>query len=259
MEAARASRLYNGTVTHTRLRPRMHRLQRKIPMLLVDLDELPNLKLLLLAVDRPGPLSIDGRHHLSGVRGSLKGEVQERLTAEGLQGGGPVRLLCMPAVFGQVFNPLSVYFCHEPSGALSAILYEVNNTFGGRHCYVLPVTDEGAVKHGCAKTFRVSPFLDMDLVYTFSIRPPGQRVGIAIQVADRQGPMLSAAFSGVAEPLTDRALAMMLLRHPLLMIEVLGGIHWEALKMLLKGIPLRPGPRERRKQDAGRLDERLAP
>lgn len=240
-----ASRLYRGAVTHTRMRPIRHRLRRRIPMLLVDLDELPRLRLPMLAVDRFGPLSIDARHHLKGDRTPLKAQVERRLVAEGLPTGGPVRLLCMPAVFGKVFNPISVYFCHGPDGRLSAILYEVNNTFGGRHCYVLPANRGPVVRHGCAKTFHVSPFLGMDLAYAFTISPPGERVSVAIHVSDADGLLLAASFVGVAEPLTNGALARVLLRHPLLVLEVLGGIHWEALKMALKGLRLAPAPKAR--------------
>jgi DUF1365 family protein len=224
------------------MRPRTHRLTRRIPMLFVDLDELPRLRLPLLAVDRFGALSIEARHHLAGDATPLKAQIERRLREEGLPAGGPVRLLCMPAVFGQVFNPLSVYFCHRPGGELSAIVYEVNNTFGARHCYVLPADDAQVVRQGCAKTFHVSPFLDMDLSYAFKVVPPGPRVSVRVQVLDREGVLLSASFEGAAEPLTNRALAGVLARHPLLMLEVLGGIHWEALKMLVKGIRLRPAP-----------------
>jgi len=210
-------------------------------MILFDLGELPSLKLPLLAIDRFGPLSLEARHHLAGDGLPLKAQVERRLAEAGIGTGGPIQLLCMPAVFGQVFNPLSVYFCHGEDGALCAILYEVNNTFGGRHCYVLPAEpDEGPVTQGCAKTFHVSPFLDMDLSYAFTVEPPGDRVGINVTVSDAQGPLLITSFAGEAEPLTNVALASTLLRHPLLMVEVLAGIHWEALKMLLKGIPFAP-------------------
>ena len=237
-----ASRLYRGVVTHTRLRPRRHRLRRRIPMILFDLDELPALRLRWLGVDRFAPLSIEARHHLAGDGRPLKAQVEARLAAAGLASGGPIRLLCMPAVFGQVFNPLSVYFCHRADGVLSAILYEVNNTFGERHAYLLLAEGAEVVRHGCAKTFRVSPFMDMDLNYAFTVQPPGERVAVAIEVTDAEGPLLNAAFAGEAEPLTDRALLAVLLRHPLLMLEVLGGIHWEALKMILKGLKLRWAP-----------------
>lgn len=240
-----ASRLYEGLVVHTRLRPRRHALRRHIPMILFDLDELSSLALPLLAIDRFGPLSLEARHHLDGSRAPLKGQVEARLAAAGIEAGGPVRLLCMPAVFGCVFNPLSVYFCHGGDGALRAVLYEVNNTFGGRHCYLLPVaatTSAQVIRHGCVKAFHVSPFLDQELSYAITVGLPGERVGVDIKVSDGDGVVLQASFAGHGRPLTNTALAGVLLRHPLLVLEVLGGIHWEALKMLLKGIRLRPPP-----------------
>src|SRR5436190_10338741 len=233
MGLAKTSRLYNGLVVHTRLRPLRHSLRRRIPMILFDLDELSGLGLPLLAIDRFGPLSLEARHHLDGSQTPLKAQVEALLEDEGIEAGGPIHLLCMPAVFGRVFNPLSIYFCHGSEGALNAILYEVNNTVGGRHCYVLPVAASGAetVRHACAKAFHVSPFLDQDLHYAFTVRPPGDRVAVHIRVSDGEGVILKASFSGAAQTLTTRSLASLLLCHPLLMFEVLGGIHWEALVM----------------------------
>ena len=239
-----SSRLYRGLVVHTRLRPRRHTLRRRIPMILFDLDELAGLNLPLLAIDRFGPLSLEARHHLDGSRTPLKAQVEARLAADGVEAGGPIRLLCMPAVFGRVFNPLSVYFCHARDGALKAVLYEVNNTFGGRHCYLLPVQATGArvIRHGCDKAFHVSPFLDRNLSYAFTVSPPGEQVSVDIKVSDADGVLLKASFAGAGQALTNGALFGLLLRHPLLMVEVLGGIHWEALKMLFKGLRLLPAP-----------------
>jgi hypothetical protein len=205
--------------------------------MLFDLDELQDLRLPMLGVERCGPLSIEARHHLAGDATPLRTQVERRLADHGIETGGPTRLLCMPAVFGVVFNPLSVFFCHRPDGSLAAILYEVNNTFGGRHCYVLPVkqTAAGTVRQQCDKTFHVSPFLAMDLRYAFTITAPGANVRIGITASDSQGVILDTSFVGVAEPLTNRTLAAVLLDHPFLMLEVLLAIHWQALKMVVKG------------------------
>ena len=86
-------------------------------------------------------------------------------------------LLCMPRIFGYVFNPLSVYFCYRADGTLAAVLYEVHNTFGERHSYVIQVEDHGGALHQrCGKLFYVSPFLDMDLRYDFRITGPDERI-----------------------------------------------------------------------------------
>jgi len=238
--------LYRSIVTHTRLRPREHRLRKRIPMVLVDLDDIASLdrKIRLFAVDRFGPFSLQARHHLSGDRTPLKVQVERRLSEAGIVAGGAVRLLCMPAVFGGVFNPISLYLCHRPDSELAAVLYEVNNTFGGRHCYLLPApaVNLGGLRQACAKTFHVSPFMDMDLTYEFRLSPPGESVALGIRVRDRDGYVMTATLSGVREPLTDRALIKVLVDHPILWLEVLGAIHWQAFRLWLKGLRLHPDP-----------------
>jgi uncharacterized protein len=249
--------LYRGRVIHTRLRPHSHRLSKRIPMMLIDLDELVQLdrSLRLFAVDRFAPFSLQARHHLTGEAGPLKAQVMRLLAESGIEGGGAVRLLCMPAVFGGVFNPLSLYLCHRSDGALTAVLYEVNNTFGGRHCYLLPAPAKslGGVRQTCPKTFHVSPFMDMDLCYEFRLSPPANDVVVGIRVRDRDGYLMTAAFSGEREPLTDGNLAKVLLRHPLLWLEVLGAIHWQALHLWLKGLKLRPDPSKSPARRGGRV------
>jgi leucyl aminopeptidase len=102
-----------------------------------------------------------------------------------------------------VFNPLSVWFCHDRAGALRAMLYEVHNTFGGRDTYVLPVADRAAdapVRQTCAKRFRVSPFLPMDCAYHFTLREPGERLSLLIRQTDAQGRLLLATHRARARP-----------------------------------------------------------
>jgi len=213
-------------------------------MLLLDLDELDRLDARLRAFSLRG-WALSGfreRDHLDGSTTPLRHQVQALLDDAGIDGGGPVRLLCMPRILGHAFNPLSVYFCHRPDGRLSAILYEVNNTFGERHSYLIPAPAGSLVEQSAAKDFFVSPFMDMDLSYAFKVRPPGDLVGVAIDVSDPDGKVLTAAFHGAREPLTDRSLVRAWLAHPLMSVGVLAGIHWEALKIWLKGGRLRPRP-----------------
>jgi len=143
-----------------------------------------------------------------------------------------------------VFNPLSVFFCHGKEGALRAVLYEVNNTFGQRHSYLIPLDGpvEGTIRQECAKRFYVSPFMDMALRYRFRLTPPGEKLGLAIEVSDQRGTLLTAGLSARRRTLTDAALLRGFLRHPLMAAQVLGGIHWEALKLWRKGMRVRPRP-----------------
>lgn len=238
------SALYPGRVTHGRSRPRPHRLAYDIFMLLADLDEAPNFSraFRLLSHGRFNLISFRERDHGDGSDRPLKAQVEAHLAAAGLPFGGPVRLLCMPAILGGAFNPLSVYFCHGPDGGLTAILYEVNNTFGERHAYLIPVTDERAIRQTCDKVFYVSPFMDMGLTYAFRINPPGEAVGVTIQVSDADGPLLNAGFTGRRVELSDAALLRAWTTHPWMTLGVLAAIHWEALKIWLKGEKVRERP-----------------
>lgn len=230
--------IYTGLVVHQRLRPKAHRLRYRVFSLLLDLDELPAIgaRSWLLAVNGPGLLSFRESDHGDG--GPLRPWVERQLREAGLAVDGPMRVLCYPRMFGYVFNPLTVYFCHHGDGRLGAILYEVHNTHHERHAYVLPADGEAGerVRHACAKAFFVSPFVPMDCTYDFTITPPGERVQIVIREADAEGPLLTASFAGEREPLTDAGLARALLRHPLMTLKVTLGIHWEALKLLAKGL-----------------------
>jgi DUF1365 family protein len=243
-----ASGLYEGQVVHERTRPRHHRLSYRIFQVLIDLDEVSALGRAhkLLAYNRAGLISFHDRDHGPGDGRPLRPWVEAQLAAAGIDlDGGAIRLLCMPRVLGQVFNPLSVYFCHRRTGELAAIIHEVTNTFGQRHSYVLPAQVQcgGAVRQSCDKRFFVSPFMEMDLRYDFVIRLPAQGLFLGITTCDAGGPVMRAFFTARRAEMSDRTLARAVLGHPLLAAKVLGGIHLEALKLLAKGLRLRPCPR----------------
>ena len=245
------SALYAGEVTHRRLRPARHRLRYRVFSLLLDLDELPSLarRLRLFSFNRFNLVSLYERDYGAGDRQGLRAYVETQLRRAGLPAGGAIRLLTMPRILGYAFNPLSVYFCHDRDGALRAILYEVNNTFGERHSYLIEVdagTPAGAtVVQRCRKHFHVSPFLARDMDYFFRVEPPvasRQSFSINVVARDATGPVLSARFHAGRRPLSDLALARVLLTHPLLTLKVLAGIHWEALRLFAKGLRPRTKP-----------------
>src|ERR1700729_4075058 len=131
-----------GTVTHRRVRPRPHRLRYRVFWMLLDLDEIDRLpaSLRLFSHNRFNALSFFDADHGDGSGRPLRDQVEDQLQAAGLAtDGGAIRLLCMPRIFGYGFNPLSVYFCYRPDGLLAAVLYEVHNTFGERHGYLIRV------------------------------------------------------------------------------------------------------------------------
>ena len=242
-----ASALYAGEVMHVRLKPRRHRLAYRLFSLLLDLDEIDALdrRLRLFSRNRFNAFSFRDGDYADPQGGPLKAQVERLLASAGLEpDGGTIRLLTLPRLFGYAFNPLSVYFCHRRDGTLLALLYEVNNTFGQRHSYLIPV-EPGAplpLRQKAEKRFYVSPFMDMGLTYAFRINPPDEELRIAILASDAEGPVLSAVHSATRRPLNDRQLLRAMLAYPLLTLKVIAGIHWEALFIWAKGIRLRPRP-----------------
>ncbi|MGA7195561.1 DUF1365 domain-containing protein [Roseiarcus sp.] len=234
------SSLYVGSVFHRRLMPKPHRFRYRLFWLLIDLEELDHLdrRLKVFSHNRFNLFSLFERDHGDGGASSLRAQAQELLAANGIDtGGGPIRLLCMPRTLGYDFNPISVYFCARRDGALAALIYQVHNTFGERHSYVLPVADaQGAVRQACAKTFLVSPFLPMGLRYEFHVSPPGETLTVAIRASGPDGVVLRAALAGERRELTDAALMKAGLSAPLEAMKTTAAIHWEALRLWAKGV-----------------------
>ncbi len=240
-----ADGLYRGSVTHARVRPRRHALRYRIFMLLLDLDRLPQTfaRLRRLRAGRFGGLSFDPRDHGDRSNRPLTEQYRAMATAHGVDAAGPLRLLTMPRILGHGFNPLSLVFLHDAEGRPSGVVYEVSNTFGQRHSYLIPTPDGGATQqHAADKVFYVSPFMDMDLHYRFTLRPPGERVALSIAVSDADGLLLTAAFVGNHRPLNDVELTRAWWAHPLLTLKVVAGIHWEALWIFFKGVGFRHRP-----------------
>jgi DUF1365 family protein len=240
------SALYHGIVTHTRLRPKRHHLHYRIFSLLLDLATLPAeaTKLRLFSHNRFNLFSFHDRDYGDGT-GTPAAWAQAQMRAAGLCAeGSRITLLAMPRLLGYAFNPIAVYFCHAADGTLAAMLYEVNNTFGQRHSYFIPVhtQNDGVVRQSCGKDFYVSPFMDMNLTYDFTVLPPAETLRLRIAVRDAQGLMLTAALSGRRAALTDAALLRAAIAYPLLTLKVMAGIHWEAARLWLKGMRLRPRP-----------------
>jgi uncharacterized protein len=240
------SALYFGTVTHHRLRPVRHELGYRVFSLLLDLDELPHLarRLKLLSHNRFNLFAFYDRDHGTRRAENLRPYVESQLARAGISlHGGAIRLLSFPRMLGYVFNPLSIYYCHGADGALRAILYEVSNTFHEHHSYLIPVTgSEPVVQQSCGKEFYVSPFMEMACRYEFRLNAPGETIAVYIRQSDRDGPILHASLAGTRAELSDRALARAFFSYPLMTMKVIGGIHWEALRLWRKGMAVLPHP-----------------
>ena len=241
------SALYVGRVSHERLRPKRHRLVYRVFSLLVDLDELEmlNRRFRFFSLDAFNLFSIRPKDYGFAQTGDLRSEVELVLSAAGIHlESGPIRLLTMPRILGYAFNPLSIFFCHARNGALRAILYQVNNTFGQRHTYLVEAqdTDQGPLTHEGGKRFYVSPFLGLDMVYRFRIQAPAEIFSLDIEARDVDGAVLFAAQKLRRAPLSDVSLLRVFFTHPLLTAKVIAGIHLEALRLWLKGVPLQSRP-----------------
>ena len=238
--------LYLGSVMHRRSRPVRRRFEYSVFWLILDLDRLPETAgaLRLMSVERFNLLSFYARDHADGRDGPLRDKVAALATAAGFRADGPILLMTMPRVLGYVFNPISVFFCHDARNRLTAIVWEVSNTFGGRHSYVIGVDDPDAMvqRQRCRKELHVSPFIGMDIEYRFRLVRRGERLTIGIADHDRDGLLMSAAMTAARRPLTDRALLAAFARAPFETAKVTAAIHWEALRLWLKGARFLDGP-----------------
>jgi len=228
--------IYEGHVAHAR--PGKHRLRYSVFMLALDLDALPQ-DLKLFAHNRRALYALFDRDHAWRIDAPIKPQIETRLRDAGIAwDGGRIVLLTVPRLFNYVFNPLSVYFCFRRNGDVAALVHEVTNTFGERCFYALSPDSprDGVITQRCAKTFFVSPFLPGDLSYEFAVVPPGERASVAMIVRRGRDIVLTASFAGARRELTDRELLNAWLRNPLMTFKVITGIHWEALKLWLKGV-----------------------
>jgi DUF1365 family protein len=249
-DTGNAAVLYLGNVMHARLKPissrfRGHRFTYEVMSLLIDLDRLDaaDQQSRLFGVNRAALYSVHESDHGDRDGSSLRAHAQRRAAEHGINlTGGKVLLLCYPRLLGYTFNPLSVYFCSRADGTLAMLIYEVRNTFGDIHSYALPVApgelSAAGVRQGQDKLFYVSPFLDMAMRYHFRVLPPGDSVKLRILESDEEGPILSATFSGRRRSLTSKALLQTFAALPFVTFKIMAAIHWEALRLWLKGAKL---------------------
>jgi DUF1365 family protein len=245
-----ASCLYRGKIMHHRLRPKRQRFTYGVTSLLLDLDELPVLerRLRLFSHNRFNLLSLLDRDLADGG-GAPKRWMTDLLAHHGVDlSDGRILVHAFPRVLGVGFSPLTTWFCYRADGALAAVHYEVHNTFGERHGYLALLGGAGGtgtLRHRADKLFHVSPFLDLAGHYRFALRPPGERFSLVIREMtddDRDQPILIAAHAARRIELSDGALLRLLPQWLALPLIVIGGIHWQALKLWLKRVGYRPKP-----------------
>ncbi|WP_221327167.1 DUF1365 domain-containing protein [Actinoplanes sp. L3-i22] len=225
--------LYECTVRHARTAPLRHTFTYRTQQWFVDLDELPRDR--WLASFRAGD-------HFGDPARSIRQNVEAYLAGHGIDlDGGRIRLLTNARVLGYVFNPLSVYWCHRADGSLAAVVAEVHNTYGGRHCYLLRTDERGVAS--TAKSFYVSPFNDVSGDYRLSLPEPGERLSLTVALDRDGGRPFVASLRGRRRPATTGAL----LRHPLVTVAVALRIRIQGIRLYLRGLPVVPRTKERTK------------
>jgi DUF1365 family protein len=228
-------------VAHGRLRPKRNSFRYSVPYVAVPAG--------LLGVRRSyGLFTIEGTNLFS-VRARDYGHegregfawVRDVIAQRGLhEADGEVVLVTVPRVLGFGFNPVSFWFCLDRAGALRAVIAEVNNTFGERHFYLCAHADRRVIRAQdrltAEKVFHVSPFMKVEGHYVFSFAYEGERLGVRIDLHDAEGLILTTSVAGRREALSNRRLALTFVTNPLLMLKVLGLIHYQAVRLWAKGV-----------------------
>jgi uncharacterized protein len=226
--------LFRTTVRHTRRAPLHHTFAYRQPMWLVDLDALPR-------VGRPfrALLRFDARDHLGDPRASIRANVDSFLAREGVEPADRVLMLANPRSFGHGFNPLTVFWCHGGDGALLAVVAEVHNTYGDRHCYLVRPDARGRAV--ADKALYVSPFFPVDGSYEMRVSSPfdGLDVGIALR---RGGDVVFRASLTAGAPTPVRAPLLTALRHPAPSWWVSARIRVQGIRLWRRGLPIVPRP-----------------
>jgi DUF1365 family protein len=249
------SALYRGQLAHARTDAHARRAFRyAVYMAAIDLDELPALdrELRLFSAERGNLFSFRERDYAAslsastrGIAGNLHAELAALRAGNGLPAPAATRLVTNLRAFGYLFNPVSFFIDYDGRGEITAVIAEVNNTYGGRLRYVLGPRERVAGNHPTfrhARELFVSPFLHGALTYDFTFDAPidGDRLAIQMHVRDVAGAQVFAArFAGDRSPLSDRTLAAAALRYPFMTARVIALIHWQALRLSLLGVPYR--------------------
>lgn len=248
MTAEAPAQAYRATVVHRSHRAPQYRFRYTLSYWLIDIDRLPELAVGLrhFGLNRFNWISFHEQDHGARRIGELRRWAEQQLASRGIElAGGRIRLLCLPRVLGHAFNPLSLWYCEHADGSLRAVIAEVRNTFGQRHCYLLA---RGGAPLAAAETletekiFHVSPFLELGGRYRFRLAAPDSRLKLAIHEYHNGQPVLDAWLAGQREPIDDRRILGQVLRRPWMNLSVLAGIHWQALKIWLRGARLYPKP-----------------
>jgi cyclopropane fatty-acyl-phospholipid synthase-like methyltransferase/DUF1365 family protein len=224
--------LYDVEISHVRAEPVRHDVRHRSYLWFVDLDDLPDHGVLA---------RFEARDHLGDPAASLRANIDAFLAEHGIDlRGGRITMLANARSFGYVFNPLSLFWCHDPAGELTCVIAEVHNTYGQRHRYLLRPDDAGRAETG--KQFYVSPFYPVDGYYRMNVPEPGERLAITITLHRPGGRPFTASVRGTRRTANRRARVGVALRHPLETWRVRALITKHGIALWRKGLPVQPRP-----------------
>jgi len=234
--------IYSGNVVHKRFKPKEHFFKYKVFSLFIDLSEIKEIekKISFFSYNKFNLISFFDKDHGDRNGTSLVEWVKNNLKKSGLDTREiKIKLLCYPRIFGYVFNPLSIFFVYNSKSSLIAILYEVKNTYGEQHTYVFKTNpNDKNIQNSCEKKFYVSPFMDLSSKYYFKILDPQNKLSVVIDQRDKEGKLLFASQDGIRSELSSKNLILSYIKHPLMTFKIISAIHFEALRLWMKGIKL---------------------
>ena len=242
MSVSAVAQIGFGQVRHTRLRPRRHAFAYDTYFLMLPMRQLYDTQAMgALAINRPGLIGFHDRDHGDGrgpERGGALAWLLHMLAEHGVDDiDGEVWLHTYPRVLGYTFKPVSFWYAHRADGRLRAVVAEVNNTFGERHCYLLDAPRYGT-EQVADKCFHVSPFCRVEGRYRFRFMRTSQagqdRTVVRVDHDDAQGPLLQTSVSGTLHVASAAAVRRALWRYPAMTLMVMARIHWQALRLWLK-------------------------
>lgn len=186
----------------------------------------------------------DERDHFGDPKQSLRERVTRDARANGVElPNGPIYLLTHLRYLGYCFNPISFFYCYDERGRIHSILGEVHNTFGEIRNYWLSAANRvgsaNSFRHVCPKTLHVSPFNPMNLDYEFVLTEPGETLVAHMNTTeDSARPFFDATMTLEHRPWTTRNVGAALAQYPLMTAKVIGAIHWEALRLWVRKVPV---------------------